>query len=83
MVDNVPFALAVTAQTTNLVFGALTNTYETVFGVPEDLGLQKGDVGFGHRILKQVNNATIRDPSLRSGSDAVHQGMHAVRRERR
>jgi len=66
VVDNVPFALAVTAQTTNLVFGALTNTYETVFGVPEDLGLQKGDVGFGHRILKQVNNATIRDPSLRS-----------------
>ena len=66
VVDNVPFALAVTAQTTNLVFGALTTTYETVFGVPEDLGLQKGDVGFGHRILKQVNNATIRDPSLRS-----------------
>lgn len=66
VVDNVPFALAVTAQTTNLVFGALTNTYETVFGVPEDLGLQKGDVGFGHRILKQVNNATIRDPGLRS-----------------
>ena len=66
VVDNVPFALAVVAQTTNLVFGALTNTYETVFGVPEDLGLQKGDVGFGHRILKQVNNATIRDPGLRS-----------------
>ena len=66
VVDNVPFALAVTAQTTNLVFGALTNTYETVFGVPDDLGLQKGDVGFGHRILKQVNNATIRDPGLRS-----------------
>jgi conjugal transfer mating pair stabilization protein TraG len=66
VVDNVPFALAVTAQTTNLVFGALTNTYETVFGVPEDLGLQKGDVGFGHRILKQVNNVTIRDPGLRS-----------------
>ncbi len=66
VVDNVPFALAVVGQTTNLVFGALTNTYETVFGVPEDLGLQKGDVGFGHRILKQVNNATIRDPGLRS-----------------
>lgn len=65
-VDHVPFALAVVAQTTNLVFGALTNTYETVFGVPEDLGLQKGDVAFGHRILKQVNNATIREPGLRA-----------------
>lgn len=65
-VDHVPFALAVVAQTTNLVFGALTHTYETVFGVPEDLGLQQGDVGFGHRILKQVNHATIRDPSLRA-----------------
>ncbi len=65
-VDHVPFALAVVGQTTNLVFGALTNSYETVFGVPEDLGLQKGDVAFGHRILKQVNNATIRDPGLRA-----------------
>lgn len=65
-VDHVPFALAVVAQTTNLVFGSLTNTYETVFGVPEDLGLQKGDVAFGHRILKQVNNATIREPGLRA-----------------
>lgn len=65
-VDHVPFALAVVAQTTNLVFGALTNSYETAFGVPEDLGLQKGDVAFGHRILKQVNNATIRDPGLRA-----------------
>ncbi|WP_213061282.1 hypothetical protein, partial [Escherichia coli] len=34
MVDNVPFALAVTAQTTNLVFGALTNTFVTVLNLP-------------------------------------------------
>lgn len=66
VVDHVPFILAVIAQTTNLAFGFLTGTYETVFGVPDDLGLQKGDVGFGHRILKQVNNAVIRDPELRS-----------------
>ena len=66
VVDNVPFALAVTAQTTNLVFGYLTRSYETIFGVPDDLGLQKGDVGFGHRILKQVNSATIQDPGLRA-----------------
>lgn len=66
VVDNVPFALAIVGQTTNLAFGFLTRTYETVFGVPEELGLQKGDVGFGHRILKNVNNATVRDPQLRS-----------------
>lgn len=66
VVDNVPFTLAVVAQSTNLVFGFLTSTYETVFGVPDDLGLQKGDVGFGHRILRNVNNATVRDPGLRS-----------------
>lgn len=65
-VSHVPFALAIMAQTTNLVFGYFTRTYETVFGVPEELGLQKGDVGFGHRILKQVNRATIKDPGLRS-----------------
>lgn len=65
-VSHVPFALAIMAQTTNLVFGYFTRTYETVFGVPEELGLQKGDVGFGHRILKQVNRATIQEPGLRS-----------------
>ncbi|WP_459203449.1 conjugal transfer protein TraG N-terminal domain-containing protein (plasmid) [Ralstonia pseudosolanacearum] len=66
VVDHVPFALAAVAQANNLVFGFLTRAYETVLGVPDDLGLQKGDVGFGHRILKQVNNATVRDPALRS-----------------
>ena len=65
-VDNVPFALAVVAQTTNLVFGHMTRSYETAFGIPDDLGLQQGDVGFGHRILRQVNGATVRDPGLRA-----------------
>ncbi len=66
VVDHVPFTLALIAQSTNLVFGWLTQTYETVFNVPDDLGLQKGDVGFAHRILKQVNRATIREPGLRA-----------------
>lgn len=66
VVDNVPFAMAVMGEGTNLVFGYLTRTYETVFGVPDDLALQKGDVGFGHRILKQVNNATVRDAQLKA-----------------
>ncbi len=66
VVEHVPFTLAFIAQGTSLVFGWLTQTYETVFNVPDDLGLQKGDVGFAHRILKQVNRATIRDPELRA-----------------
>ncbi len=66
VVDHVPFTLAFVAQGTSLVFGWLTQTYETVFNVPDDLGLQKGDVGFAHRILKQVNRATIREPELRA-----------------
>lgn len=65
-VDNVPFALAAVAQATNLVFGSMTSAYETAFGVPDALGLRQGDVGFGHRILRQVNKATIRDPELRA-----------------
>lgn len=65
-VDNVPFTLAITAQTVNLATGWLTTTYESVFGVPEDLGLAKGDLAFGHRILKRVNQAIIRDAGLRS-----------------
>ncbi len=66
VVDNVPFALAIISYGTNLVFGSLTSGYETVFGVPESLGLQKGDVGFGHRILKSVNRASISDPKLKA-----------------
>ena len=65
-VDNVPFALAAVAQATNLVFGSMTSAYETAFGVPDALGLRQGDVGFGHRILRQVNKTTIRDPELRA-----------------
>lgn len=66
VVDHVPFALAVVGQTANLVGGWLTRTYETVFGVPDALALQQGDLAFGHRILRNVNKAVIRDPELRS-----------------
>ncbi len=65
-VDHVPYALAIVAQTVNLGFGWATRGYETVFGVPEELGLQKGDLAFGHRILKGVNKAIIREPGLRA-----------------
>lgn len=66
VVANVPFAMAVLGQTVNMTFGFITQQYETAFGVPDTLGLEQGDVGFGHRILKQVNNAEIQDPGLRA-----------------
>ncbi|MGP8438176.1 conjugal transfer protein TraG N-terminal domain-containing protein [Paraburkholderia fungorum] len=66
VVANVPFAMAVVGQTVNMTFGFITQQYETAFGVPDTLGLEQGDVGFGHRILKQVNNAEIQDPGLRA-----------------
>lgn len=66
VVDNVPFALAAVAQASNTASGWATQTYETVFGVPEDLGLGQGDLAFGHRILKGVNRTVIRDPGLRA-----------------
>lgn len=66
VVANVPFAMAVVGQTVNMTFGFITQQYETAFGVPDTLGLEQGDVGFGHRILKQVNNAEIQEPGLRA-----------------
>ena len=66
VVDHVPFVMAIIAQTTNLTFGFLTRQYEVAFGVPESLALAQGDVGFGHRILKQVNQSSIQEPGLRS-----------------
>ena len=66
VVANVPFAMAVVGQTVNMTFGAMTSAYETAFGVPDELGLAQGDVGFGHKILKQINNVEVRDPGLRA-----------------
>lgn len=65
-VAHVPVVLASVAQASTLVFGFLTSTYESAFGMPDELGLAKGDVGFGHRILRQVNSAVVRDPALRA-----------------
>jgi conjugal transfer mating pair stabilization protein TraG len=65
-VDHVPFAMAIVAQATNMTFGFLTQQYETAFGIPDSLGLEHGDVGFGHRILKGVNQSEIQDPGLRA-----------------
>ncbi len=70
VVDHVPFVMAIIAQTTNLTFSYLTRQYEVAFGVPESLALAQGDVGFGHRILKQVNQSSIQEPGLRS--DLMH-----------
>ena len=66
VVGNVPLSLAVIAQSSTMVFGRLTDFYETTFAIPDTLGLAQGDVGFGHRILKQVNAVSLRDPGLRS-----------------
>ena len=66
VVDNVPFALAAVAQVNNLVFGKLTELYETGFSMPDAVRLNRGDIGFGHRILRQMNKVTIRDPQLRA-----------------
>ena len=66
VVQNVPWVLASIAQLNAAIFGTLAQAYETAFNVPESLGLQRGDVGFGHRILRQVNRATIREPALRA-----------------
>lgn len=66
VVAHVPFMLAAVAQASNAISGWATQSYETVFGVPDELGLQQGDVAFGHRILKNVNRIVIRDSALRA-----------------
>ncbi|QKM57759.1 conjugal transfer protein TraG N-terminal domain-containing protein [Burkholderia glumae] len=63
-VDHVPVYLAAIAQASTLVSTALTAGYETVFSIPDTLGLRKGDVGFGDQVLQKVNQAEITDPGL-------------------
>lgn len=66
MVENVPFILGVSAWSVTKVSGWFAETYETVLGVPDDLNFERGHVGFGHRILRNVNKAIIREPGLRA-----------------
>ena len=66
VVGNVPFAMAIVGETVNLTFSYITEEYETAFGLPSELGVEQGDVGFGHRILKEVGQSQIQDPGLRA-----------------
>ncbi|WP_230677851.1 conjugal transfer protein TraG N-terminal domain-containing protein [Burkholderia gladioli] len=63
-VDHVPVFLAALAQGFTPISRVLTQSYETVFSVPDSLTLKKGDVGFGISVLKKVNQAEITDPGL-------------------
>lgn len=63
-VDHVPMYLAAVAQSFTLISRVLTQSYETVFSVPDTLTLKKGDVGFGISVLQKVSNAEITDPGL-------------------
>ncbi|WP_244135147.1 conjugal transfer protein TraG N-terminal domain-containing protein [Burkholderia sp. BCC0322] len=63
-VDHVPVYLAAVAQSFTLISRVLTQSYETVFGVPDTLTLKKGDVGFGISVLQKVDRAEITDPGL-------------------
>ncbi|MBS2132329.1 conjugal transfer protein TraG N-terminal domain-containing protein (plasmid) [Burkholderia thailandensis] len=65
-VDNVPVYLAAIAQASTTTFSAITKAYETAFGLPDTLGLEKGDVGFGNSILRKVNQAQVTDPGLQA-----------------
>lgn len=66
IVSNVPWLLAAGAWAVNNSTGWIVEKYETVFNVPDGLGLAKGDLAFGHAILKQTNKVVIRDPGLRA-----------------
>ncbi|WP_321867880.1 conjugal transfer protein TraG N-terminal domain-containing protein, partial [Burkholderia cenocepacia] len=63
-VDHVPVYLAAVAQSFTLISRVLTQSYETIFSVPDTLTLKKGDVGFGISVLQKVNKAEITDPGL-------------------
>ena len=65
-IDNIPWMMATAAYVSNLVSNFMTTSYENMVLVPEELGLAKGDLAFGHSVLKHVNQATIADPNLKA-----------------
>lgn len=66
VVSNVPWTMAALASVSTEVQYWLTKTFEATFGIPDSMNVVAGDVGFGHRILRSVNQITIQDPNLKS-----------------
>jgi conjugal transfer mating pair stabilization protein TraG len=64
VVGNVPTVLAGSVLATNAIGTWLTYTYEATFNIPAEIGIARGDLGFGHRILKNVNRVKIADAGL-------------------
>jgi conjugal transfer mating pair stabilization protein TraG len=64
VVGNVPTILAGSVLATNAIGTWLTYTYEATFNIPAEIGIARGDFGFGHRILKNVNRVKIADAGL-------------------
>lgn len=65
-IDHIPWMMATAAYVSNLISNFMTTSYENMVLVPEELGLAKGDLAFGHSVLKHVNQATIADPNLKA-----------------
>lgn len=66
VVSNVPWMMATAAYLSNIVSNFMTVSYENMVLVPDELGLVKGDLAFGHSVLKNVNQASISDPNLKA-----------------
>lgn len=52
-VDNVPLGLAASASFVTSIGNWMTNTFETIFAVPNDLKFSANGMMFGHKILEE------------------------------
>lgn len=65
-VSNVPLGIAMMTSLTSQMGYWLTNEYETVFSVPEDLQYQKNGMLFGASLYKRINEARPLDTTVYS-----------------
>lgn len=66
VVSNVPWMMATVADVTNNISNWTSEKYENMVLIPSELGIAKGDLAFGHKVLQHVNKATIADPALKA-----------------
>ncbi len=69
-IDNVPFVIAYTAATTSQIGYALTQQFEAVFSLPDDLQYTQNGMIFGTNLWKAIQQSKITNPYLASSVDS-------------
>lgn len=69
-IDNVPFVIAYTSSTSSRVGYSLTQLFEAVFSLPDDLQYSENGMIFGVNLMQAMMQARISDSNLSTSIDS-------------